>query len=109
MLRPPDVEIGRLGRPLRRRRSTIDPVIGHPKNEHRMDCNDLHHRRGDANNAILAAVGYNFRLWRRQPDANRPSGRECATTATCRCEPAAFAFRCGAGRCAIQNGKPVCR
>jgi len=22
----------------------------------------LHHRQGDANNAILAAVGYNFRL-----------------------------------------------
>jgi len=27
-----------------------------------MDCNYLYHRRGDANNAILAAVGYNFRL-----------------------------------------------
>jgi IS5 family transposase len=45
-----------------RRRSTIEPVIGHLKNEHRMDRNYLHHRRGDANNAILAAVGYNFRL-----------------------------------------------
>jgi transposase, IS5 family len=45
-----------------RRRSAIEPVIGHLKNEHRMDRNYLHHRHGDANNAILAAVGYNFRL-----------------------------------------------
>jgi IS5 family transposase len=44
-----------------RRRSAIEPVIGHLKNEHRMDRNYLHHRHGDANNAILAAVGYNFR------------------------------------------------
>ncbi len=27
-----------------------------------MDRNYLHHRSGDANNAILAAVGYNFSL-----------------------------------------------
>jgi IS5 family transposase len=27
-----------------------------------MDRNYLAHRHGDANNAILAAVGYNFRL-----------------------------------------------
>ena len=45
-----------------RRRSAIEPVIGHCKNEHRMERNYLHHRHGDANNAILAAVGYNFRL-----------------------------------------------
>ena len=45
-----------------RRRSAIEPVIGHIKNEHRMERNYLHHRHGDANNAILAAVGYNFRL-----------------------------------------------
>ena len=45
-----------------RRRSAIEPVIGHLKNEHRMDRNYLHHRSGDANNAILAAIGYNFRL-----------------------------------------------
>jgi IS5 family transposase len=55
-----------------RRRSAIEPVIGHLKNEHRMDRNYLAGRHGDANNAILAAVGYNFRrlirwlttLWR---------------------------------------------
>ena len=45
-----------------RRRSAIEPVIGHLKNEHRMERNYLHHRHGDANNPILAAVGYNFRL-----------------------------------------------
>jgi IS5 family transposase len=45
-----------------RRRCAIEPVIGHLKNEHRMERNYLHHRRGDANNAVLAAVGYNFRL-----------------------------------------------
>jgi IS5 family transposase len=44
-----------------RRRSAIEPVIGHLKNEHRMDRNYLAGRNGDANNAILAAVGYNFR------------------------------------------------
>ena len=45
-----------------RRRAAIEPVIGHLKNEHRMGRNYLHHRSGDANNSILAAVGYNFRL-----------------------------------------------
>jgi transposase, IS5 family len=44
-----------------RRRSAIEPVIGHLKNEHRMDRNYLAGRNGDASNAILAAVGYNFR------------------------------------------------
>ncbi len=44
-----------------RRRSAIEPVIGHLKAEHRMDRNYLAYRQGDANNAILAAVGYNFR------------------------------------------------
>ena len=44
-----------------RRRAAVEPVIGHTKNEHRMDRNYLAHRHGDFNNAILAAVGYNFR------------------------------------------------
>src|ERR1700680_4437495 len=44
-----------------RRRSAVEPVIGHLKDEHRMDRNSLAGRRGDVNNAILAAVGYNFR------------------------------------------------
>src|SRR5213078_1292420 len=44
-----------------RRRSAIEPVIGHLKDDHRMGRNYLWHRSGDATNAILAAVGYNFR------------------------------------------------
>lgn len=44
------------------RRSAIEPVIGHLKAEHRMDRNHLAHRVGDAANALLAAIGYNFRL-----------------------------------------------
>jgi IS5 family transposase len=44
-----------------RRRSAVEPAIGHLKAEHRMGCNYLWHRQGDAINAVLAAVGYNFR------------------------------------------------
>jgi transposase, IS5 family len=45
-----------------RRRAAVEPVIGHIKNEHRMDRNYLAHSSGDAINAVLAAMGYNFRL-----------------------------------------------
>ena len=45
-----------------RRRSAIEPVIGHVKNEHRMNRNYLAHTQGDKINAVLAAAGYNFRL-----------------------------------------------
>jgi IS5 family transposase len=45
-----------------RRRSAVEPVIGHLKAEHRMGRNHLAHSAGDAINAVLAAVGYNFRL-----------------------------------------------
>ena len=45
-----------------RRRAAIEPVIGHIKMEHRMGRNYLAHAQGDAVNAVLAAVGYNFRL-----------------------------------------------
>jgi IS5 family transposase len=44
-----------------RRRSAVEPVIGHLKSEHRMGRNYLWHREGDATNAVLAATGYNFR------------------------------------------------
>src|SRR6202041_2700824 len=44
-----------------RRRSAVEPVIGHLKAEHRMGRNYLWFRSGDANNAVLAAAGYNFR------------------------------------------------
>ncbi|GLS40904.1 hypothetical protein GCM10010869_65010 [Mesorhizobium tianshanense] len=45
-----------------RRRSAIEPVIGHIKAEHRMGRNYLAGHQGDAVNAILAAAGYNFSL-----------------------------------------------
>ncbi|MBY5376648.1 hypothetical protein HFN07_25050 [Rhizobium leguminosarum] len=44
-----------------RRRSAIEPVIGHLKEDHRMGRNHFAGTIGDAANAILAAVGYNFR------------------------------------------------
>jgi transposase, IS5 family len=43
-----------------KRRSAVEPVIGHLKDDHRMDRNFLARRQGDAANAVLAAVGYNF-------------------------------------------------
>ena len=45
-----------------KRRAAIEPIIGHVKNEHRMDRNYLHHRSGDRINALLAAIGFNFHL-----------------------------------------------
>jgi len=44
-----------------RRRAAVEPGIGHLKSEHRMGRNHLAHAAGDANNAVLAAAGYNFR------------------------------------------------
>jgi transposase, IS5 family len=44
-----------------KRRSAVEPVIGHLKGEHRMGRNHLAHATGDAINAVLAAAGYNFR------------------------------------------------
>ena len=44
-----------------RRRSAVEPVIGHLKAEHRMGRNYLWYRWGDAANAVLAAASYNFR------------------------------------------------
>jgi IS5 family transposase len=44
-----------------KRRAAIEPVIGHLKSDHRMGRNYLAHSSGDAINAVLASVGYNFR------------------------------------------------
>ena len=44
-----------------RRRSAVEPVIGHAKAEHRMGRNYLKGSQGDAINAVLAAAGYNFK------------------------------------------------
>ena len=52
-----------------KRRAAVEPVIGRLKSDHRMDRNYLIGSHGDAANAVLAAVGYNFaRLvgWLRQ-------------------------------------------
>ena len=45
-----------------KRRSAVEPVIGHLKSGHRMNRNYLAHEQGDAINPTLAAVGYNFRI-----------------------------------------------
>ena len=45
-----------------RRRSAIEAVIGHMKNDGHLGRYYLKGRDGDAANAILTAVGYNFRL-----------------------------------------------
>ncbi len=45
-----------------RRRSAIEPVIGHMKSDGRLDRNFLMGRQGDRINAILCGAGHNFRL-----------------------------------------------
>ena len=44
-----------------RRRSGIEPIIGHAKQDHRMDRNYLRGEEGDRINAILAGCGFNIR------------------------------------------------
>lgn len=44
-----------------KRRSAIEPAIGHLKDDHRMRRNFLKGAQGDALNAVLAAAGYNIR------------------------------------------------
>ncbi|MDX3969531.1 MAG: hypothetical protein QHD01_23465 [Bradyrhizobium sp.] len=39
-----------------RRRSAIEPAVGHLKAEHRMERNDLRFKHGDAKHAVLAAL-----------------------------------------------------
>ena len=43
------------------RRSVIEPIIGHAKNDGLLGRNYLKGTRGDHINAILAATGFNFR------------------------------------------------
>ena len=45
-----------------RRRAAVEPVIGHLKDDHRMDRNHLKGHDGDRSNAVLAAAGHNFSL-----------------------------------------------
>ena len=51
---------GQIKRELRRR-SAVEPTIGHLKEEHRMGRNYLKGRDGDRINAVLAAAGFNFK------------------------------------------------
>jgi IS5 family transposase len=48
----------------RRRRSAIEPVIGHLKSDGLLGCNFLHGIEGDATNVILSAAGHNLHLLR---------------------------------------------
>lgn len=52
---------GRIKRELKRR-SAIEPTIGHMKTDGHLDQNFLKGREGDQANAVLTAVGYNLRL-----------------------------------------------
>jgi transposase, IS5 family len=52
-------------RALLRRRSAIEPVIGHLKGEHKLERNHLLGQEGDRINALLTGCGFNLRkLWR---------------------------------------------
>jgi transposase, IS5 family len=44
-----------------KRRSAVEPVIGHLKHEHSMERNSLKGKAGDLINALLSACGYNIR------------------------------------------------
>ena len=52
---------GRALRKRKKRRSAVEPKIGHLKSDHRMDRNYLKGHEGDRLNALLAGIGANFR------------------------------------------------
>ena len=54
-------KIPRAIRKLWKRRSAIEPVIGHLKQDNGLNCNRLKGKLGDKLNAILSACGFNFR------------------------------------------------
>ena len=60
--------VGRVSKKLSRtvrkwfkRRSAIEPIIGHMKNDNRMGRNYLHGVEGDRMNALFAGCGFNLR------------------------------------------------
>ena len=53
--------VSRTKRKRRRRRSAVEPVIGHMKSDHRLGRCFLAGLLGDETNAVLAAAGMNFR------------------------------------------------
>ena len=50
----------------RRRRSVIEAIIGHLKSDHRLGKNYMKGMLGDSLNALLAGIGFNFRLLLRE-------------------------------------------
>ena len=70
-----------------RRRSAVEPVIGHAKAEHRMGRNYLAGSHGDAANAVLAAAGLQLPPPHRMAGSplsiilaalNAPSSQDCS-------------------------------
>ena len=47
-------------RKMLKRRSAIEPTIGHLKSDHRLERNFLKGKVGDRINALMSAIGYNF-------------------------------------------------
>ena len=47
-------------RKMLKRRSAIEPAIGHLKSDHRLERNFLRGKSGDRINALMSAIGYNF-------------------------------------------------
>ena len=45
-----------------KRRAAVEPLIGHLKSDGHLGRNYLKGKQGDRINALMAAVGYNFRL-----------------------------------------------
>lgn len=58
-------------RRLQRKRASIEPVIGHLKQDHRMDRCRYKGFAGDRINVSLAVIGWNTRKWMKQMTAER--------------------------------------
>lgn len=66
--------LGRRLKAMLKRRSAIEPVIGHTKHDHGMERNHLLGKAGDRINAILSGCGWNLRkLWREFVENPRPA------------------------------------
>jgi transposase, IS5 family len=53
-------KVTRSFRKMMKRRSAIEPTIGHLKSDHRLERNFLWGKPGDRLNALMSAIGYNF-------------------------------------------------
>ena len=66
--------LGRRLKAMLKRRSAIEPVIGHTKHDHGMERNHLLGRAGDRINAMLSGCAWNLRkLWRELVENPRPA------------------------------------